>query len=168
MPTPPLYYVPTDWGAVEQDVIAWIKTHILTDARAVKSALSEDDADDFAKGVNSIFTISRGCDISETGEGGGGYITLDEVWTLDVVIYSASGKAQDVDRWAIQTLSARVKGILTGYSPGGQVDNNGWLRITRDEPVVAFQRTASSGLKVRQTYELASTLHARITGSAAA
>lgn len=169
MPTPPTYYIPTDWGVVEQDVIAWLRHQLLdADARAVKSALSEDAADSFPKGLNSIFTCSRGTEVSDTGNGGGSYVELDEEWTLDVLIYSASGKTQDVDRWAIQTLSAKVKGILNGYSPTGQVDNNGWLQVTRDAPVEAFSTLASAGLKIRQTYVLRSHLMARIVGAAAA
>lgn len=159
----------TDWGAVERDVIAWIRAGLTaTDARTVKSMLSEKRADEFAKGLQSVFTHSHGTTARRTGKGGGGYLQLEEDWTLDVLIYAASGKVQDSDRWAIQTLAAKVKGVVNGYTPSGQVDSVGFLELRRDAPVEDYQVEASSGLKIRQTYVLIGMLNTQIKGAAAA
>ncbi len=162
-------YVPTDWGAVEQDVIARLRA-VLTPSqtRTVKSMISEKAADEFAKGLNSVFTHSLGTTTRRTGKGGNGRILLEEDWSLDILIYGASGKVQDSDRWSILTLAAQVKGIANGYSPSGQVDASGFLELTRDASVEDYSGKASSGLKIRQSYVLRSTLWAQVLGAAAA
>jgi hypothetical protein len=159
----------TDWGAVEQDVIVKLRAGLTaTETRTVKSMISEGRADEFPKGLNSVFTVSRGSTARESGRSVGGYLRQDEEWALEVYIYSASGKVQDVDRWAILTLSAKVKGILNGYTPSGQTDNTGCLHLRRDQQVQEFAAAASSGLKIRQTYVLPTLLQSQITGALAA
>lgn len=160
---------PTNWGTVEQDLIATILAGITaTDARTVKSMLSEKSADEFPKGLNSIFTVSKGTRASDSDRSGFGYLRQDELWTVNILIYSASGKVQDVDRLAIQTLAAKIKGIINGYTPSGQVDNNGCLRLRVDAPAEDYSTEASSGLKIRQTYVLPSVLQSAVTGALAA
>ena len=139
-----------------------------SDTRVVKSMISERRADEFPKGINSIFTVSKGTTATDTNKGGGGYLWQDETWTLDVLIYTASGRIQDADRRSIQTLAAKVKSIVNGYAPNGQVDSLAFLHLRRDAPVEDFATQASMGLKIRQTYVLPGQLKAQVTGAAAA
>jgi hypothetical protein len=153
----------TDWGAVEAEVIARLISQITTtDSRTVKSALSEKKADEFSKGINSIFTVNRGSTARDSGRSGNGYLRQDEEWAIQILIYSASGKVQDVDRRAIQTLAAKVKAAINGYTPPSQVDDNQCLRLRRDEPVEEYSTVASMGLKIRQTYVLPCLLNALV------
>lgn len=151
----------TDWGAVQADVVAMLRAGLTTtEATAVKSALSEQKADEFPKGLASVFVVSHGTRASDDDFGsGGGYFHANEEWDLDVLIYLASGKTGDIDRLAIQTLAAKVKFLTAGYTPAtGQVDNNGFLRLRQDAPVEEYDRDASAGLKIRQSYVLQSVL----------
>jgi hypothetical protein len=163
-------YVPTDWGAVERDSHAWLTSNLLPDdIRQVQSAFSEEVADQAAKAFPSIFTVSLGCVAQRSNRSGGGYLKLDETFTLEVYLYGSTGKSDESGRWPLQTLAAKVKGVLNGYVPQGQVDNDGFLELRRDEPVQQYLTKAGTlGLKVRQTYTLANILISQVVGVAAA
>lgn len=163
----------TNWGLVELDLLREVRAQIDPDfAKYVRSALSETRADEVAKGYNTIFTVSTGSRAARTGKGGGGYIQLGETWGLKCLIYAQDGRVDDEARFGakgIHAVAALVKGVVNGYTPNDQVDNDGFLELVADEPVTEYQNEAGTvGHKIRQVYALRSILNTHVVGAAAA
>lgn len=166
----------TDWGKVEQDVIAHM-TRGLEDESAVvtiASAVSEGRADTYPKGYTSIFTVSDGTVAARSGKSGGGYIQLDEDFKLTVIIYAQDGRSEEEARFGadgIHALAAKVKGAVNGYTPNYQIDSVGCLELRRDEPAKEYGGAGDDGsvnYKIRQVYLLKGILRSKVTGDAIA
>lgn len=164
----------TDWGKVEQDVIAHMARALEDESNIVEigSTVSEGRADTVAKGYNSIFTVSDGTVAARSGKSGGGYIQLDEDFKLTVLIYAQDGRSEEQARFGvdgIHALAAKVKGAVNGYTPNYQIDSVGCLELRRDEPVKEYADDAGSvNYKIRQVYLLKGILRSKVTGDAIA